>query len=123
MASGSDKRQRIKRCTMRLLDDEFNRIAAKADKAGLSFTAFLRAAGLDGDAGPRAQRRPPIDHKVLRQLLGETGRIDNNLNQIARALNSRQKLNQPGLQAALRDINDIRNGILDALGKKHGPVP
>lgn len=123
MASGSDKRQRNKRFSMRLMDDEFNRIAAKADKAGLAFTAFMRAAALDGDAGPRAQRRPPADHKALRQLLGEVGRIGNNINQIARALNTGEKANLPDLQQALRAYIDIRNRIFEALGKNHGPVP
>jgi hypothetical protein len=123
MASGSEKRQRNKRFTFRLIDDEFNKIAAKADRSGLSFGAFLRAAALDGDAGPRAQRRPPADHRALRQLLGQAGRIGNNINQIARALNSGDAVNAPELQEALRAINDIRNGILDALGINHGPVP
>ncbi len=123
MASGSDKRQRNKRCSMRLMDDEFNRIAAKADKAGLAFTAFLRAAALDGDVGPRAQRRPPVDHKALRQYLGQVGRLGNNINQIARALNSGEKAKLPELQQVLRACLDILNRINAALGKKHGPDP
>ena len=118
--AGSDKRQRGKIMAFRCFDEEFNAIAAKADKAGLSGGAFMRAALL-GDAGPRAQRRPPADHKALRQLLGQAGRIGNNINQIARALNSEEKAKLPELQEALRAINDIRNGILDALGKNHGP--
>lgn len=118
--AGSDKRQRGKIMAFRCFDEEFNAIAAKADKAGLSSGAFMRAAAL-GDAGPRAQRRPPADHKALRQLLGQAGRIGNDINQIARALNSEEKANLPELQEALRAINDIRNGILDALGKNHGP--
>lgn len=108
---------------MRLMDDEFNRIAAKADKAGLAFTAFLRAAALDGDVGPRAQRRPPVDHKALRQYLGQVGRLGNNINQIARALNSGEKAKLPELQQVLRACLDILNRINAALGKKHGPDP
>ncbi len=118
--AGSDKRQRGKIVASRCSDEEFNAIAAKADKAGLSNGAFMRAAAL-GDAGPRAQRRPPADHKAIRQLLGEAGRIGNNVNQIARALNSQERANIPEVQAAMRAINEIRNGILDALGKNHGP--
>ena len=118
--AGSDKRQRGKIVASRCSDEEFNAIAAKADKAGLSNGAFMRAAAL-GDAGPRAQRRPPADHIVLRQLLGEAGRIGNNVNQIARALNSGDQANLPELQEALRACIDTQNRINEALGKKHGP--
>jgi hypothetical protein len=118
--AGSDKRQRGKIVASRCSDEEFNAIAAKADKAGLSNGAFMRAAAL-GDAGPRAQRRPPADHRVLRQILGEIGRIGNNVNQIARAINSGDPADVPELLESLRAINDIRHGILDALGKNHGP--
>lgn len=128
MASGSDKRQRNRRITLRYTDDEFNRIAAKADKAGLAFAAFLRASALDGDAGPRARRRPPVDHKVLRQLLGECGRIGNNINQIARRLNMDGSFDIPELQAALAAYLEIRTAILRALtmetaGEDSAPPP
>ena len=124
---GSDKRQRNKRSYLRHTEEEFNRIAAKADRAGLSFAAFARAALL-GDAGPRAQRRPPADHQALRQLLGQIGRISNNANQTARVLNTVQNASLPEARQALlvldeiRDaLLDIRNAILDALGKGHAP--
>jgi hypothetical protein len=103
--AGSDKRQRGKIIAARCLDEEFNAIAAKADKAGLAVAAFMRAAAL-GDAGPRAQRRPPIDHVALRQILGQSGRIGNNINQIARALNIGEPAPVPALEAFLRACAD-----------------
>jgi len=121
MASGSEKRQRNRRSTQRYSDDEFNRIAAKADNAGLGFAAYLRASALDGDAGPRAQRRPPADHKALRKILGEIGRIGNNINQIARAINSGDAADVPELRDALHACLDIRGAIYQALGKNPGP--
>ncbi len=120
--AGSDKRQRGKIIASRCLDEEFTAIAAKADKAGLAVGAFMRAAAL-GEGGPRAQRRPPIDHKALRQYLGQVGRLGNNINQIARALNSGEKAKLPELQQVLRACLDILNAIKAALGKKHGPDP
>lgn len=129
MASGSEKRQRDKVLRIRCLLEEFNAIVAKADQAGFSTGAFARAALL-GNSGPRAQRRPPADHKTLRQLLGQIGRISNNSNQTARVLNSVQNASLPEAKRALLlldDINkallDIRSAILDALGKKHDPEP
>ena len=118
--AGSDKRQRGKIVASRCSDEEFNAIAAKADKAGLSNGAFMRAAAL-GDAGPRAQRRPPADHKVLRQLLGEIGRIGNNINQLARATNSGDKVSRSDIAEGIRACLDIRNVIYEALGKNPGP--
>lgn len=123
MASGSEKRQRDKRRSIRFTAEEFNRIATKADNSGLGFAAFMRASALDGDAGPRAQRRPPADHRALRELLGHVGRIGNNINQIARALNSGETASLPELQDALRAYLEIRNAIFAALGKDPGPGP
>jgi hypothetical protein len=119
---GSDKRRRTRQSLVRWTDEEFNAIAAKADKAGLAVAAFMRAAAL-GDAGPRAQRRPPADHVALRKILGDIGRIGNNLNQITRALNARQQLRLPELKKVLLACLAIRDAIFEALGKKHGPVP
>lgn len=123
MSSGSEKRQRNIRISLRVSGSEFNRIAARADACGLGVSGFLRASGLDGDAGPRAHRRPPADHRVLRQILGELGRAGNNINQIARALNSGDSPNLPELDKALRAYLEIRNRILDALGKNNGSGP
>ena len=114
--AGSNKRRRGKILPVRCLDEEFNAIVAKADRAGLSAGAFLRSAGL-GDAGPRAQRRPPADHVALRQLLGHVGRIGNNVNQIAKALNSGEKVDKKKLDEALRAYLEIRDAIFHALGK------
>lgn len=123
MASGSDKRRRTHQSLVRMSDQEFAGISARADKAGLAVAAFLRASGLDGDAGPRAHRRPPADHRVLRQILGQLGRVGNNINQIARALNSEDKSKLPQLPEALKVYVEIRKAILDALGKTNGPGP
>lgn len=122
MTSGSDKRRRSHQSLIRWTDDEFTSITDKADKSGLAVAAFMRAAGL-GSPGPRAQRRPPVDHKALRQYLGQVGRLGNNINQIARALNSGEKANLPELKEVLRACIDVLNRINAALGKNHGPVP
>jgi len=114
MPSGSDKRQRTRRCHVRFTEEEFAQLVAKAENAGRPAAAFLRAAAL-GDAGPRAQRRPPADKKALLQLLGHCGRIGNNVNQIARHLNSGLTPSIPELQEALAAYQDIRNAILAAL--------
>jgi hypothetical protein len=62
-------------------------------------------------------------HRALRQILGHVRRAGNNVNQIARTLNSGDKARLPDLQKALHAYVDIRNAIVEALGKDRGPVP
>lgn len=114
VASGSDKRQRGETVTVRLTKDERDTLDALSSRSGMAAGAFMRAAAF-GDAGPRAQRRPPVDHVALRQLLGECGRVGNNLNQIAHNLNAGRPVNVPELRAALAAYLDIRAAILRAL--------
>jgi hypothetical protein len=115
MAGGTDKRQRGKQCLVRLTEDEYARLATRAEKAGMATAAFLRAAAL-GDAGPRAQRRAPADKDALLRILGHLGRIGNNVNQIARRLNTGEAVQLPRLEEALAAYLEIRNAIYEALG-------
>jgi uncharacterized protein (DUF1778 family) len=114
MTSGSDKRQRGESVTVRLTKDERDTLDALASRSGMAVGAFVRAAAF-GDAGPRAQRRPQVDHKALRHFLGECGRIGNNLNQIARHLNAAGSVIIPELVEACSAYNRIRPAILRAL--------
>ena len=112
--AGSDNRQRYHQYLVRLTHEEWEDISAKADNAGMTPAAFFRQAAL-GTPGPRAQRRPPADHKALREILGHCGRIGNNLNQIAYQLNKRGKSNIPLLVSELKSYKKIRAAIYTAL--------
>jgi len=114
MASGSSKRQRTKQVLVRFTETEFTEVLNKADQAGFHPATWLRHAAL-GRAGPRTPRRAPADQQVLRQLLGECGRIGNNINQIARHLNAGGEFVLRELQDAVSAYLDIRNAILAAL--------
>lgn len=118
----SQKRQRNHQVKTNLLDEEFNAVAAKAAAAGLSLGAYARASML-GDAGPRAQRRLPVDAQELRKALGLLGAYGNNLNQIAFQANAHGEL---PTEAALRDLlqewGAIRDTMLAALGKPVAPA-
>lgn len=115
MASGTNTRQRRGQILVRLTDEELAVADDKADRAGLTRAAFVRAA-IVGSPGPRAQRRPPADHVALRKLLGELGRVGNNINQIARTLNSGEDADIPELREALQAYLQLRDAIFDALG-------
>lgn len=121
MASGTDTRQRTGQILVRLTDEELAAIDAKADRAGIARAAFMRAAAL-GAIGPRAQRRPPADHVALRQLLGELGRIGNNLNQLARAGNAGLDVDSDALKAGIAAVLECRARILTALNMKPAPL-
>jgi len=111
---GSEKRQRNKITPIRWASDEFNKVAAKADKAGLTFGAFIRALGL-GDAGPRARRRRPINDQVLVKIMGLHGKYGSNLNQIAYKLNANaQDALASDFEGALREWAEIRNLMFEA---------
>lgn len=117
MAGGSDKRQRAKQALVRFTDEEFAFLAARADRAGLTHAAYIRATVL-GTPGPRAQRRAPADQEALRAALGQLGRVGNNLNQIARVLNAGEDHDPAELRDALAAYLEVRDAILTALGKK-----
>src|SRR5262249_15881000 len=102
--------------------EEFNAIGAKADRAGRTVGAFLREIAL-GNAGLRAQRRPPTDHVLLRQILGQLGKIGSNFNQIAHRLNAGDQPHFPQLKKTLKDRRESRDQILQAVGKDSGPEP
>lgn len=112
--AGSDNRQRHHQYLVRLTPEEYEDVSAKADNAGMTPAAFFRLAAL-GSPGPRAQRRPPADHKALREILGHCGRIGNNLNQIAYQLNKRGKPAIPQLLSELKSYKKIRTAIYTAL--------
>ena len=116
---GSNKRQRNKQYVVRCTTDEFNAIAVKAAKAGLKGAAYLRASGV-GDAGPRAQRRPAVEKAMLIRALGLHGRYGNNMNQIAHTGNAGNPVDLPELRRALKEWEEIRDAIYQALGKDPG---
>jgi len=119
----SEKRQRTRQVKTRLTDAEYALFLERADKAGMAAAAFLRTAALDS-AGPRAQRRPPVNAQMLRLVLGHLGKVGSNLNQIARHLNrGRPDDMDEALLAALADYAHMRDMLYDALGKDPDRAP
>ncbi len=115
MARGSDKRQRTRIITFRVSDDEYARYEERASRAGLAVGAFARAAGLD-EAGPRARRRRPVEHRALVQLMASLNRVGNNLNQLARNSNRGLDIDVPQLRDALQQYHAVIAAIYEALG-------
>lgn len=110
----------------------FEERAALEDAAGeMPLGAFIRSRLLgDQVEKPRRKRRAPVeDKKALGQVLGELGksRIANNLNQMARAVNSGSLHVTPEAEAAIleacADVRHMRMELLKALGVQQEPSP
>ena len=74
-----------------LTEAENAALEARARECGLSVSSYLRAAAL-GDAGPRARRAPTIEAEVIARVMIDLNRVGNNVNQIARSVNSGQEI-------------------------------
>jgi hypothetical protein len=113
--SGSEKRQRTTIVTMRINPQEAAAIRKIAARRGQSVSALMRSALLQSRLRPSR-----IEVKAIARLLGQLGKIGSNINQIAYHLNA----GRPGdrvegsLEAALRDLSELRLVCLQALGKE-----
>jgi len=116
MSQGSEKRARTKHLTIRLAPEERAKIDADAERAGLTAGSYARDVLL-GAPTPRQVRRPPVERAELARVLGQLGAIGNNLNQIARAINSGDEGDDQALIQGLGDLHLMRDATLKALGR------
>ena len=114
---GSNKRQRAKLAVLRLTEAEAADLQDRARRAGLSTSAYLRACAL-GDSGPRAQRAPPVNRELLSEALVSLNRVGNNINQIAKHLNSGGHPDHAAMTDARAELIAILELILDAMGRE-----
>lgn len=113
---GSQKRQRMKSVRAAVTPDEYSAIQERARRCGLSAGAYLRACAL-GDSGPRAKRAPPVHRELLGEALASLNRVGNNLNQIAKQLNSGGHPDRAAMAETRAELVAILELILDALGR------
>ena len=107
--------------SLRLSFEERARL--ELDAGDLPLGAYIRSS-LFSDPTPRKRRmkRPIKDYKILAELLTKLGssRISNNLNQLARAVNSGSLLVMPetekSLHQAAADIAWMRDKLIKGLG-------
>jgi hypothetical protein len=113
--SGSENRQRSRILTVRLTPQEAAAVRHKAKTHGQSVGALLRSNLLHVRLQPSR-----VEQQAVARLLGQLGKIGSNINQIAFHLNA----GRPGdrvegsLEAALRDLSELRLACLQALGKE-----
>lgn len=87
---GSETRQKTTTTTIRLTPDERAAVASAAADQGLGPSTFTRVAAVlaAGRTPPPIQKRYDVVAGVIGPILGELGRIGNNVNQIAKVANS-----------------------------------
>lgn len=107
--SGSDTRQRRIMLSARFNAQEAEAIRQMADSAGMPVASFMRAAALN-----RPKRRPPGGRQDAARILGQLGRIADEL----RALQANGSVapDHPHLVAAWRDLAEVRFVCLQHLG-------
>lgn len=115
-AHGSQKRQRLKSVRAAVTPAEYSAIQDRASRAGLSTGAYLRLLAL-GDSGPRAKRAPPVNRELLGEALASLNRVGNNLNQIAKHLNSGGHPDRAAMADSRAELVAILELILDAIGR------
>lgn len=106
--------------SIRLSKDERAEIERRATAAGLTIGGYCKSIIFNSPPSRRS-RRPPVDKIELARLLGEIGRLGNNLNQIARKLNAESLIEIPELESALKDLAILRASVVMALGYKEAP--
>lgn len=113
----SEMRQRLKGAFVRFDEKEYTELQTRAERAGLSLAAYLRACAL-GDAGPRARRSPTVNRELAAQAIAELNKAGSNLNQLARAVNMK---NWPAISRITEATEAVRLAavqILRAFGYK-----
>ena len=113
--SGSHNRKRRKLLSARFNEQEALALRQRADRAGIPLSAYMRSAAL-GTPEPRAARRPTVNHQLVARLLGELGRIADELHRAAEAGDLTPS--NPEVAAAMRDLAEMRAVCLEALGRQ-----
>ncbi len=89
------------RKTLRFSTEEFDKIQLQLDKSNISFSDFARSAIL------RKKIKLPIEKELIHQI----SKIGNNLNQIARAVNGKEKISVlTELVEIEKALRELKNG-------------
>lgn len=114
------KRQRRHVERFRTDDAEHAEIARRANNAGLTPHGYFRLCVLGGP-GPRARRRAAVDEAALMRALVAFNRAHNNLNQIARALNTLAIFAEEHGAARVEELLDELRRPADLLEEQFAP--
>ena len=127
--SGSERRQRGKVVSFRLAEDEYVQLQAAVSVWNASVQSQQYGEGVGGmvrylTLGSRAPKLRKVPRrtfelpaeKLLMRLLGQLLRIGNNVNQIARAVNSGGLSSPSALQDAAEEVRQACQSIRQTMG-------
>lgn len=90
-------------------------LMTKVELAGVSISAYLRAAALDSSLG-NARRRPSANQQEIARLIGELGILATAFRSVAECPDF--PADPDAVAAALDDLAEMRLLCFDALGRK-----
>ena len=114
--SGSENRARGGVVAFRVSEEERAELEQAAELAGLSLGSYVRQRVLTSPK-TRAVRRPPIEQKLLAQLLGQLGKAGGNIHQILKHMNFGAGVMHDELRSALASFEEAAAAIMDAMGR------
>ena len=114
--SGSENRARSGVVAFRVSEEERAELEQAAELAGLSLGSYVRQRVLTAPK-TRAVRRPPIEQKLLAQLLGQLGKAGGNIHQILKHMNFGAGVMHDELRSALVSFEEAAAAIMEAMGR------
>ena len=114
--SGSENRARGGVVAFRVSEEERAELEQAAELAGLSLGSYVRQRVLISPK-TRAVRRPPIEQKLLAQLLGQLGKTGGNIHQILKHMNFGAGVMHDELRSALVSFEEAAAAIMEAMGR------
>ena len=114
--SGSENRARGGVVAFRVNAEERAELEQAAELAGLSLGSYVRQRVLTSPK-TRAVRRPPIEQKLLAQLLGQLGKAGGNIHQILKHMNFGAGVMHNELRSALASFEEAAGAIMEAMGR------
>lgn len=113
--SGSETRQKASVLQARFTAEEAAAIKERADRAGTTVGSLIRSSVLAAEP-IRATRRPTVNHAQVARLLGELGRVAEGFRAAATTSDARHA--QALIEAAARDLSELRTLCFEALGRE-----
>ena len=114
--SGSEARQKQRRITFRLNEQEKATVEQAAGDAGLTTGTYIRDCILKPPQ-TRRRRRPSVEVETLAALLGQLRKAGSNIHQLLKRVNFGDTPAGSEIRGAAKSCDDAAGTILEVLGR------